>query len=806
MQDFEKLGAFYLGKPFDPATQTSSDVPLLYASKDLVTHAVCVGMTGSGKTGLCIGLLEEAAIDSIPAIVIDPKGDLSNLLLTFPELRAEDFRPWISEDEARVKNVSVDEFAAQQAELWKKGLADWGEDGARIQLLKDAADFSIYTPGSDAGRSVSMLSSLAPPEPAILEDKELFRDRISGTAASLLSLVGISADSVTSREYVLLSAILEKAWRAGNTVDLPGLVAAIQDPGIEKIGAMTLETFYGAKERFDLALRINQVIASPDFQSWFEGEPLDIDALLHTAEGKPRVSIFSIAHLSDSERMFFIALLLNRILSWVRTQRGTGSLRALVYMDEIFGYFPPTANPPSKKPLLTLLKQARAYGVGIVLATQNPVDLDYKGLANTGTWFIGRLQTERDKMRVLDGLQSATGEAQTSFDRPTLDKLLSSLGKRVFVLNNVNENSPVLFQTRWTLSYLRGPLTREGIRELMKDRRPSLSTESAKPAADGLSIHEEGNARSFAAPVLPPAISQYFLPAQNAGTAQYRPVIIGAAKLRFVDDKLGIEQTKEVLLAAPLRDGPVPVSWEQAEVLALGLDELEKQPDGETAFLPLPAAATNAKKYASWTKEFVTFLYQSEKLELFESVSLNEMSRPDESERDFRIRLQQRAREERDRVAEALKQKYAPKLAALEERKRRAELAVAQQKEQVGQAMLQSALSVGAGLLGAFMGRKMLSASNISRAASAARQAGRTWKEGQDVGAASDTLARLTEQAGQLQQQFDDDLAAQQSKIDPASDSLEKVACRVKKTDITVQLVSLSWQPVALPEHSQSTL
>ena len=386
MKDFEKLGIFYLGKEYDLAGRKMKEDLLLYDAKDLVTHAVCVGMTGSGKTGLGIGLLEEAAIDGIPAIIVDPKGDLTNLLLTFPDLKAEDFLPWINADDARKKDLSPEKFAAKQADLWKNGLAQWGQDGARIQRLRDAAEFVIYTPGSEAGIPVSILKSFSAPDSVILEDTDLLRERINTTVTSLLSLMGIEADPLQSREHILLSNILNDFWQQGKDLDLAGLINAIQAPPMTKIGVFDLESFFPSKDRFGLAMKLNNLLAAPGFNIWLEGEPLDIDRILFSGSGKPRLSIFSIAHLNDAERMFFVSLLLTQILGWMRTQSGTTSLRSLFYMDEIFGYFPPVANPPSKAPLLSLLKQARAFGLGIVLATQNPVDLDYKGLSNTGTW------------------------------------------------------------------------------------------------------------------------------------------------------------------------------------------------------------------------------------------------------------------------------------------------------------------------------------------------------------------------------------------------------------------------------------
>ena len=486
-EQFEKLGAFYLGRPYDPVKKAPQPGAILYDSKDLVTHAVCVGMTGSGKTGLCIDLLEEAALDGVPAIAIDPKGDLTNLMLTFPDLRPEDFRPWINEDDARAKSLSPDDYAAHQAKLWKDGLAAWGEDGARIRRLKDAADFAIYTPGSSAGIPISILASFAAPAQGVRDDSELLRDRVTTTASSVLGLLGIAADPIQSREHILVANLLTKAWSAGEGLDLGALIGQIQKPPMTRVGALDLESFYPQKERAQLAVKMNNLLASPGFNAWLEGVPLDAGQLLRSESGKPRVAIISIAHLSEAERMFFVSLLLNQILDWVRTQSGTTSLRAVLYMDEIFGYFPPVAEPPSKRPLLTLLKQARAFGLGIVLATQNPVDLDYKGLANTGTWFLGRLQTERDKARVLEGLESASAAAHADLDKGEIDKLLSGLSQRIFLMHNVHEDAPVVFETRWAMSYLRGPLTRDQIKRLMDGKRPATAVRAPSGTAGSTS-------------------------------------------------------------------------------------------------------------------------------------------------------------------------------------------------------------------------------------------------------------------------------------------------------------------------------
>ena len=475
MQNFEKLGAFYLGREYDLANDQSTEDLLLYDSKDLTTHAVVVGMTGSGKTGLCLGLLEEAGLDRIPAIVIDPKGDIANLLLTFPDLAAEDFRPWVDEIQATREGVSVEQFAADEAKKWKNGLESWGQTGERIRKLRETVDMRIYTPGSNAGRPVTILKSFDAPAQQVIDDSDALRERISSATSGLLALLGIDADPIRSREHIFISNILDTSWRKGENLDLGQLIGQIQTPPFDRVGVMQLDTFFPAKDRMSLAMTLNNLLASPSFSNWMMGEPLNIKRLLHSEAGKPCISILSIAHLNDNERMFFVTILLNEILSWMRSQAGTASLRAMLYMDEVFGYFPPTKNPPSKQPMLTLLKQARAYGLGVVLATQNPVDLDYKGLSNTGTWFLGRLQTERDKARVLEGLEGASAQTGSSFNRSKMEQTLAGLGSRKFLMNNVHDDEPVIFETRWAMSYLRGPLTRTQIQKLVNEQDPDAN-------------------------------------------------------------------------------------------------------------------------------------------------------------------------------------------------------------------------------------------------------------------------------------------------------------------------------------------
>jgi hypothetical protein len=811
--DFEKLGVFYLGRPYDWEAKKAQDGLLLYDSKDLVTHAVCVGMTGSGKTGLCLALIEEAAIDGIPAILIDPKGDLANLLLTFPALEPEDFRPWVNEDDARRKGLSVDDYARQQAELWQKGLASWGEDGARIQRLRDAAEFAIYTPGSRAGIPLSILRSFAAPPPAIREDDELLRERIGTTATSLLGLLGIEADPIKSREHILIATILDAAWRRGQDLDLAGLIQQIQAPPVKRVGVLDLDAFFPSKDRFALAMSLNNLLAAPGFGSWMEGEPLEVDGLLHTPEGKPRVAVISIAHLSDPERMFFVSLLLNQVVGWMRTQSGTTSLRALLYMDEIFGFFPPVANPPSKTPLLTLLKQARAFGVGVVLATQNPVDLDYKGLSNTGTWFIGRLQTERDRARLLDGLEGAAGGAGKGFDRAGLERILSGLSTRIFLMNNVHEDHPVVFESRWVMSYLRGPLTRAQIKTLMDARRgapAAAEATTAKGSAPAPTTSRASRAATAAPaagpaavaaqrPLLPPDIPQHFVPARGAAPAGsalfYRPMLFGSAQVRVTDAKNKIDVGRDVTVLTPISGEAVPVAWDQAAAVGFTSSDLMPSTEGSAGFAELPEAAGKKKSYDGWTKDFTGWLLQSQKVELLRSPSLKVISKPDESERDFRIRLQESTRQDRDRASEMLRQKYAPRQAALQERRRRAEQAVERESEQAKQQGIQTAISVGATILGAFLGRKSISVGTIGRATTAARGAGRVLKETQDVGRARETVAAVDEAIAALDAEFKAEADALGARIDALTEPLETLALKPTRQGISVRLVALAWAP-----------
>jgi hypothetical protein len=767
-------------------------------------------MTGSGKTGLCVTLLEEAAIDNIPAIVIDPKGDLGNLLLTFPDLSPSDFRPWVQEDDAVRKGLTPEEFAKSTSELWRKGLAEWDQDGARIRRFREAVDLAIYTPGSSAGLPLGVLRSFAAPSEAVRTDGDALRERVMAAVSGLLALLGLDADPIRSRDHILLANILNHAWCAGKDLDLASLIREIQKPPFEKIGVLELESFFPSKDRLDLSMSLNNLLASPGFSAWIEGEPLDIGRLLYTAEGRPRLSILSIAHLSDAERMFFVTILLNEVLAWMRAQPGTTSLRALLYMDEVFGFFPPTANPPSKTPMLTLLKQARAFGLGVVLATQNPVDLDYKGLSNAGTWFLGRLQTERDKARVLEGLEGASTAAGSAFDRQRMEAILAGLKSRVFLMNNVHDDQPALFHTRWALSYLRGPLTRNQIQTLMAERKsaapPAVQARPAAAAAKQRQSLPGGEAPALGRPMVPPDVPESFIPAgRPAGSGErlvYRPRLLGAGRLHFVNARKGVDDHwKDIALLAPISEEGVSNPWEEATLMEDGKPQLLDKPDTDGQFSSLPAEATRAASYGQWEKTLKDHLYRKHATVLRECRALKAVSAPGESEAEFRIRLRQAAHEARDLEIEKLRKKYAPKLARLEERIRTAEERVSRESSQLSQQKTQAAISVGATLLGALFGRKVASAGSVGRATTAMRGMARASREKADVRRAQEKVKDLRRKLNELEEEFQEETARIQDTSDPESLELTEVTIRPRKSDIGVERVCLAWSPWLVDEE-----
>lgn len=792
MENFELMGKFYLGKEMDIEERKITDNILLYDSKDLTTHAMIIGMTGSGKTGLGMALLEEALMDNIPVIAIDPKGDITNLLLSFPDHMTEDYLPWINLDEAASEGFSASQYASREAEKWKKGLAGWGIERDRIIKMRESVSFSIFTPGSDSGISVNMLGSFRCPPENIIHDHDILIEKVQNTTSNLLSLLNIESDPLSGKENLLISKIFEHTWKEGMDTDLPLIINRIQDPPFNKIGIMSTDSFYPPSERFKLAMTINQVLASPSFSQWMTGVPLEMGNFLHTPEGKPRASIFTISHLSDNERMFFISMLLGELISWMRSRSGTSSLRAILYIDEVFGYMPPVKEPPSKGPLLTLLKQARAFGIGVVLSTQNPVDLDYRGLSNIGTWFIGRLQTQRDKDRILEGMEKLadTGE----YDRQFLDKAISGLNRREFLLNNVHENSPSIFSTRWVMSYLRGPLSREQIRSLMKDRKKG----SESPG--GIVREEPSRGKSRITPikpVIPPDINEYFIaPPAGSVSVTYKPYLLGIAETCYSQSSMGIDEKITYILGTESPSNGQEPDWRKAVNLEMDPEDIHTEAMAHADFMELPSTLAESRNYRKWKKEFITWIRQNRPLVIFRNRSLKMTGLPGEQKGDFEIRIEETLREKRDLEVEDLRKKYDRKMGTLQKQLIVAEQSIARESEQASSRNIETVISFGSALAGALLGRKSITATSTYRLGTALSRAGRLRKEKMDVERARERALLLQERISALEKSMSEEIERLKNNLGKHRNSTEEYPIRARSTDINIKVFGLAWVPL----------
>ncbi len=829
---------FYLGKLLDPKTAKLTNTKLEYDSADLTTHAVVTGMTGSGKTGLCIALLEEAALQGVPAIMIDPKGDLTNLLLHFPELLPSDFQPWIDPEVVRRAGTTLEEAAENAASSWKKGIEEWGMDQTRIMDLKNAVDFAVYTPGSDAGIPVSVLSSLNKPDLDWKVNQEVLREKISSIVTALLGLVGINdLDPIRSREHILISNLIENAWRENKEFSIEILINQIQNPPFTQLGALNIDAFFPKKERTELAMIVNNILAAPAFQSWQSAtQTLNIQEFLFTKEGTPRHSIFYLAHLSDGERMFFTTLLLSAVETWMRTQKGSTSLRAILYMDEIYGYLPPTANPPSKHPLLRMLKQARAFGLGLLLATQNPVDMDYKALSNTGTWFIGKLQTERDKNRLLDGLESLAG----GIPRAQMDKLISSIGKRVFVMNNVNEKAPMLLQTRWVMNFLAGPMTRQQIPELnnlvgakttpqsnpqvvsapvidsLPKQKPPI--EHVQPISVPTSTTSEinktptttyGNSGgiSLSKPNLPAGVREYYLP-QNyslsealqaakrtqsyGGSIQgtvYRPVLLASAQIRILDRKFNVdtEMTKSALVTTLDRRGIV--RWDEFPYAGPSLDKIGTLPVDSARYASIEPPLNESKLLASLQKDFTDWVFRNSEVIARSNAKLKIFAGPDVTAADFMKQCADAAREACDAEIEKKTASIERKIKTLEQKLGREESELREDQAELQNRNIESYANLaelGASLFGLTRKKSVTTQFTKHRLAQSAKA---------QVQESQETIARLSNELESLERERDSLESEINKRWGSIVSEFDEVAIKPKKTDVYVNIFGVAWMP-----------
>ena len=800
----DKSDKYFLGKAYDLNQSKMLDERVVYDPDDLTTHGVITGMTGSGKTGLGVILLEEAALQGIPAIVVDPKGDLTNLLLHFPDLLPEDFQPWVDQTAARREGISVEQAAEKASALWQKGLASYGIGQPELQALSDAVEYAVYTPGSDAGLPVSILASLSAPPIPWEGNKEILRDKIASTVTALLGLIGLKdIDPVRSKEHILLSNIFEEAWRQGRDLEMGTLITHVQSPPFEKLGVLTLDQFYPEKERFELAMLLNNFLAAPAFQTWLEGQPLDVGRILYTPDGKPRHSVFYLAHLNDQERMFFITLLYTAIETWMRTQKGSGSLRAMVYFDEVAGYLPPVANPPSKGIILRMLKQARAFGVGLLLATQNPVDLDYKALSNAGTWMVGKLQTEQDKARLLDGLEGAA----PGVDRKAFDRMISLLDKRVFLLHNVHEDEPLVFHTRWAMNYLPGPLTRAQLPAL--NALVSAKTHAGKPAeADQEPREKTGQAPGQdVVPAVPGAVDVHYFPVswtftealEKADVALagelpspdlvYQPALAGQARVAFLERKYNISQEGVFTVRIDEMKRKGLVRWENFMTGPVDLDALASQPKAGARFVTLEDLAVEDGKFVSDLKsDFEDWIYRTQAMQLRINETLGVVAGPDISEEQFKKMCREAADAKETSEIEAVKAKYEKKLDDLERDLRDEMQDLEQEKTELNQRRMEEVGKGVENVLGLFTGRRR----SISTSLTKRRM---TSKAKSDVESAEQEIEDIQEDMKAMEADLKKELEAVKARWEEALGQVVEEPVSPYKKNIFIELFGLVWLP-----------
>lgn len=770
---FEKMGLFYLGKDSD------DDSLELYKSKHLTTHAAIIGMTGSGKTGLGIGIIEEAAIDNIPSIIIDPKGDMGNLCLDFPDMLPSDFMPYIDPIAAQNKNLSTEEFAKITAQKWKKGIESFGQDLSRVKKLANVKK-TIYTPGSSAGVGVNILGSFNAPNSEILDDSDLFSSLINSTVTSLLSLVGIDANPISSKEHLLLSNIFNFYWSKGKSLSLEDLIGLIATPPFKKIGVLPLKSFYPQNDRMKLAMLLNNVISSVTFSSWIKGEALDIQNMLYDENGKAKIAIFSIAHLNDHERMFFVTILLNAYINWMRAQRGSSILKSILYMDEIFGFFPPTKNPPSKEPMLLLLKQARAFGTGVVLSTQNPIDIDYKGLSNIGTWFIGKLQTKQDIDKVLDGVA-----AKSDLSKSEISKKIATLKERNFFLKNVHVEKTDEFYTRWVLSYLKGPMTKNDIRALMKDRKETVALKDEMISPKKV---DKANTK----PILSEGIKEYFVDTNINSNDPFYPYMYGHVKLRFYNLKRDIDSVEDIFLKLELRDDTSLINW--GESIEDTEPQFTSKANSGAKYAPLPDIITEAKNLNSWKKELSDFIYHSKRVELFSCKALKTESKIGQSRQDFILEIQDILREKRDEKIEKIKSRFQTRYGRLEDKLQRLEFKLEKEKSDVTTKTTDTIIGIGMTVLGAIFGRKAMSASTISRGATTIKKAKSAFGERNDVKNTLLLMDNVKEDMAKLQDDLQDEIDKTNDQFSIDNYEISEIAIKPRRSDVSIEDIAILWE------------
>ena len=759
------MSDLYLGRT------VAESKPLLYDSRDLVTHGVCVGMTGSGKTGLCVDLLEEALLSDVPLFLLDPKGDVTNLLLLFPDLRGEDFAPWVDPDSALRAGRSVAEEGAAQAKLWREGLEKWNVPLESIRKLRDGSAWRVFTPGSRAAEPVDVLGSLDVPAGLDWDrDEEALRDEVRGLVVGLLGLAGIEADPVSDARPILVARVVEEAWKANRALDLAGLVALVENPPFPRVGAVELDAFLPREKRRELSHALNNLLASPDFESWREGTPLDPAKLARDKSGRPACNLFYLAHLDDRERMFFVSRFLDRLWSWTRTQTGTSDLRALLYFDEVMGFLPPVAEPPSKRPLLSLLKQGRAFGVGSLLVTQNPVDLDYKALTNAGTWMVGRLQAERDKERLLDGLEGAG----IGMSRSDVDRTISGLEKRRFLLHDVHRaGGPVVFETRWARAYLRGPLAPRQLRDLAAVVGAEKSAPERTAATAAKPTPRAAAAGAPVPPSLDPAFRHLHLAASGSVLTGQVAALLEARVLR---QRPVVSGTRQVLVKFGSGPAPLAALADPGEIAGAAAS-----PPPGTSYGPLPAWATKQNATAG-LERLARDAVAAEGMKLDGIPGLGLTRAPAETSEAFDGRARAAIDAEVEKRTVKSRGPLSRKLESLERHIEDETRELERDRAESARSKTYSAIDVGASILTTILGGRKSSMGSAGRAG--ARAYGRIQRSAENVKESEKKIADWTAERDSLKAELERAEAGERSRVEAEAGRREEVRVPVNRTDV----------------------
>lgn len=788
----------FLGRLVNPDGSVT-DEKLLYKPEDLNTHCVITGMTGSGKTGLGIVLLEELALKNIPAIIIDPKGDLVNLCLHFPELNGEDFEPWLDPEAPMRLGKETAVLAEETAETWRNGLDSWGYDGRDIEALNQV-EYTVFTPGSTIGNPINILSSYDPPQGNWSAGDENIREMISTAVTALLDLVGYTnIDPIQSREHILLANIIEHYWNLNRPVSIEELIFAVDNPPFEKLGALPIDRMYSQKERFQLALALNNFLASPSFQNWKKGPALDIGTLLYNEDGRARFNIFYIQHLSEHERMFFVTMLYSQVEAWMRTQPGTGNLRLGVYFDEIAGYLSPFKRTASQAVILRLLKQARAFGVSLILSSQNPIDFDYKALSNAGTWFVGHLQTEQDKNRLIEGLTTTAGQ----IDRAQANRLISSLGKRRFLYMNVHEPGLKVFTTRWALNYLAGPVTRSRLpllAELGLSRDVLAAVDSGNHDMNGEESIEMANEQKVdgTKPEIAATIGEYYLrtaksPADvdsDGALLTYLPAWFAQAEYRITQRKydLDLKDFKAAMIEEEEIRGS-SIRWSDYMVDPIEDDRLSKRPESENVYYgAVPSWMLSSSSIRSRESDFIESIYRDGKTVVYANESLSVYGDANMSEKEFidlcKSKVDDAAKAEKDKLTKA----YQTIVDRLETKIRKAAADVEAKEDKVKSKNVEKIGAIGEFALSLLQGRRRSVSTSIN-------------KFGQSTTASNaleKALIVLEELTGELERETKKYKSAVQEVEDKWSALAEKystVSLSPLKKDIFIDYFGILWLP-----------